>query len=122
MKVRHKEDGKMYDAIQWAPGVKHIGVLRENPPTRGEPSGSGTLLIGGSVLPGEWLVCADGGNALAVLQSDPSEWEDFEIVDENDDPDTKKLCPIMQVACVECKCAWYEKNNGLCGVFTRLLD
>jgi hypothetical protein len=122
MKIRYKETGETFDVVQWSPGLEHPCVLRENPPTRGEPSGSGTLRGGWRVLPGQWMIVADGDDVVRVTSDDPSTQEYYETVEEGEEREAKKLCPIMQNACVERECAWYKSDDGRCAVFARILD
>jgi len=68
------------------------------------------------------LVCTDSGDTLVVLQTDPRALDRYEVIEEDEERGTTKICPIMQIACMECKCAWYEKSDGRCAVFARLLD
>ena len=113
MKVRNKESGTVYEAVEWHPGVDHVDVLKENPPTRGQPQGSGTLRGGGVVLPGEYLLCTDNYERvlLRVLSESTSTWEDYEVAE--DAPDPRKLCPLLQEDCREDGCMWWS-DGGVC--------
>jgi len=125
MKVKDKETGVVRDATQWYPGVEHPDVLRENPPTRGHPQGSGVLRGGRTVSPGEWIVCEDDEDRLLVVILPDGRWDDYDyevfITDETAASAPKKACPLLNEDCREDGCAWWS-DDAVCVVFKKLLE